>query len=126
MSLAPVPEVRHMVEVAKHFVAGDVHFSDLIAPTGMCLLWCKVHGVHPAVSALATEWQLLADRVWNEYGQHGPSLPVEEFRRRVAADLGIAPGAEPSATADRQPRPERPASQQARWIGRLPLAMPAV
>lgn len=101
MSLAPVPEVRAMVEVANRFVAGEVHFSYMVGPTEQCLWWAKVHGSHPAILALAAEWQLLADRVWNEYGQHGRALPVEEFRRRVAADLGVAPDAEPGAAPDR-------------------------
>src|SRR5262245_25010554 len=103
MSLAPVPEVRDMVEVAKRFVAGEVHFSHMVAPTEACLLWARMHGADPAVLALAAEWQLLADRVWNEYGQHGQALPVEEFRRRVAADLGMVPDAEPGATVDPAP-----------------------
>ena len=97
MSLAPVPEIRDMVEVAKRFVAGEVHFSHLVAPTEACLFWAKVHGADPAIQSLAAKWQLLADRVWNEYGQHGQALPVEEFRRVVAADLGIASDAEPTA-----------------------------
>ena len=97
MSLAPVPEIRAMVEVAKQFVAGEIHFSYMVGPAEQCLWWAKVHGAHPTILALAAEWQLLADRVWNEWGQHGPGvhLPVEEFRRRVAADLGMAPDAEP-------------------------------
>lgn len=88
MSLSPVPEVRAMVEMAKRFTAGEVHFSYMVGPTEQCLWWAKVHGIHPAIAALAMEWQLLADRVWNEYGQHGQPWSVEEFRRRVAADLG--------------------------------------
>lgn len=100
MSLAPVPEVRDMVEVAKRFVAGEVHFSHMVAPTEACLLWAKVHGADPAIRALAAKWQLLADRVWNEYGQHGEALPVEEFRRVVAADLGIASDAEQKVAPD--------------------------
>jgi hypothetical protein len=100
MSLAPVPEVRDMVEVAKRFVAGEVHFSHMVAPTQACLLWAKVHGTDPAIQELAAKWHLLADRVWNEFGQHGLALPVEEFRRVVAADLGIASDAEPGGTPD--------------------------
>jgi hypothetical protein len=87
MSLVPLPDVRAMVSVAKQFVAGDVHFSSMVKPTELCLFWGKVHGVHPAILALAQKWQLGADRVWNEYGQYAQSLPVEEFRREVAADL---------------------------------------
>jgi hypothetical protein len=96
VSLAPVPEVREMVEVARRFVAGEVHFSFLVGPTEACLLWATIHGAHPAIDALAAEWQSRADRVWNEWRQHGPGVhpPVEEFRRRVAADLGLAPDAE--------------------------------
>lgn len=92
MSSTPVPEVRSMVEAATRFVRGEIHFSYMVEPIEQCLWWAKVHGVHPTILALATEWQLLADRVWNEYGQHGPGvhLPVEEFRRSVAEDLGIA------------------------------------
>ncbi len=79
-----------MVEVAKRFVAGEVHFSYMVEATEQCLWWAKVHGAHPAIVTLAAEWQLLADRVWNEWGQHGPDvhLPVGEFRLRIAADLG--------------------------------------
>ena len=88
MSLVPVPEVRELVATAKQFVAGEVHFSHVVAPAERCAWWAKVHDVHPAILELAAEWGLLADRVWNEYGQHGPALPVEEFRRQVAWDLG--------------------------------------
>ena len=89
MSLAPIPEVREMVAVAQRFVAGEVHFSHVLGPAELCAFWAKVHGAHPAIQALAAEWGLLADRVWNEWGQHGRGvhLPVEEFRRRVAEDL---------------------------------------
>ncbi len=75
-------------------------FSYVVGPTGRCLLWAKVHGVHPAIIALAAQWQLLADQVWNEWGQDGPGvhLPVEEFRRRISADLGIASDSGPNAT----------------------------
>ena len=79
-----------MVDIARRFVAGEVHFSQVIGPAESCLLWAKVHGTHPAIRALSAEWGLLADRVWNEWGQHGHGvhLPVEDFRRRVAEDLG--------------------------------------
>jgi hypothetical protein len=98
MSLIPVPEVRIMVEAAKKFVAGESHFSSLVGPTEQCLWWARVHGALPAIVTLAKEWQELADRVWNECGQHRTSLPVEEFRRRVAADLGMALDVVPSST----------------------------
>lgn len=93
MSLVPVPEVRKMVTVAKQFVERELHFSHMVGPTEQCLWWAKVHGAHPAIIALAAEWHFLAGRVWNEHsiwnehGQRLEALPVEEFRRRVAADL---------------------------------------
>jgi hypothetical protein len=68
VSLVPVPEVREMVEVARRFVAVEVHYSWMVGPTAACRWWAKVHGSHPAIVALATEWQLLADRVWNKWG----------------------------------------------------------
>jgi|688.fasta_scaffold118832_2 hypothetical protein len=112
VSLEPVPEVRVMVEAAKRFVSGEVHFSSLMEPTQVCLWWAKVHGAHPAIIALAAEWQLLVDRVWNEWGQHGPGvqLPVEEFRLRVAADLGLV-----------QPV-ERAGAAGGEWRGAVPQA----
>lgn len=94
MSLAPVPEVRAMVGVARRFIAGEVHFAHLLGPAETCAFWAKVHGSHPAIRELAAEWSLLVDRVWNEWGQHGHGvhLPVEVFRRKVAQDLGEADG----------------------------------
>lgn len=88
--LAPVPEMRRLVEVARAVVAGELHFSHLVGPTAECMLWTKIHGSHPAIRKLVAEWELLADQVWNDYGQHGPGLPVETLRRRLATDLGIA------------------------------------
>jgi hypothetical protein len=90
VSLIPIPEVRELVAVARRFVAGEVHFSHLLSPAESCVFWAKVHGAHPAIQALAAEWGLLADRAWNEWGQHsrGVRLSVEEFRRRVAEDVG--------------------------------------
>jgi hypothetical protein len=90
VSLIPVPEVRELVAVARRFVAAEVHFSHVLGPAESCVFWAKVHGAHPAIRALAAGWGLQADRVWNEWGQHGPGvhLSVEEFRRRVAEDVG--------------------------------------
>lgn len=86
MSLVPVPEFQEMVAVARKYVAGEVHFSYLRGPAERCLLWAKVHGVHPALRGLAEEWLLLIDRVWNEWGTLEP-LPEAELRRRIAEDL---------------------------------------
>ena len=88
VSLVPLPEVRRMVAIAQQYIEGDVHFSHLVGPAGDCEWWARVHDVHPAIRALAAEWSLLADRVWNEYHQYPVSLPEAEFRQRVAADLG--------------------------------------
>ena len=88
MPLTPLPEVRRMVSVARQYIAHEVHFSYIVEPARECKLWAKVYGVHPAIQALAAEWLLLADKVWNEYGQHYQPLSEGEFRRHVAADLG--------------------------------------
>lgn len=88
MPLAPIPAVRNRVEVAKRFVAGEVHFSHMVAPTEACLLWAKVHGADPAIQALAPRWQLLADRAWNEFGQHGTALSVEDSEPSSALGCG--------------------------------------
>jgi hypothetical protein len=79
-----------MVAIARRFLAGEVHFSQILVPAESCVFWAKVHGAHPAIQAMAAEWALLADRVWNEWGQHGRGqhLPVEEIRQRVADDFG--------------------------------------
>jgi hypothetical protein len=90
ISTSPVPEIREMVAVAKQFIAGEVHFSMMVGPTEQAVLWSKVHGTHPAIQKLARDWQLWADQVWNEYGQHKQTLTVDEYRRRVAADLGMS------------------------------------
>jgi hypothetical protein len=88
MSYIPVPEVREMVAVARRFVAGEVHFSAMVGPAESCHWYAKVHNSHPAIRQLAADWQHGADLVWNEWGQHQAPISVEEYRRRVAGDLG--------------------------------------
>lgn len=85
--MAPVPEVRKMIAVAKQFVAGEVHFSWMIAATREAQIWSKVHNLHPTIQALIAEWSSGADRVWNEFGQCSAPLTVEEYRDQIASDL---------------------------------------
>jgi hypothetical protein len=85
----PLPEVREMVEAAKRYIAGEIHFSYLVRPTEQCEWWSRVYGAHPAIRQLARDWQLWVDQVWNEGGQHSVNLPESELRRRIAADLGL-------------------------------------
>lgn len=89
MTLA-LPELREMVEVARQYVAGEVHFSYLEAPAARCVFWSRVYGVHPAITRLALDWHLWVDQAWNEWGQHAVRLPEPELRRRIAADLGVS------------------------------------
>jgi hypothetical protein len=91
MSTVPVPEFRKLVAVAKQFVAGEIHFCFLVGPLSDCRLWCKVHGSHHAIQLLVAEWELGVDRVWNEYRTYPETLPVEDYRRQLAADLGEVP-----------------------------------
>lgn len=69
-STSRVPEFREMVAAAEQFVAGELHFSFLVSPIERCVDWAKVHDRNSQVYKLATEWQLLVDRTWNEFGQH--------------------------------------------------------
>jgi len=84
----PIPEVREMVEAATRYLAGEIHFSDLVGPTERCEWWSRVYGAHPAIRRLAKDWQTWVDQVWNEWHQHRDSLPEPELRRRIAMDLG--------------------------------------
>ena len=89
MSLAPVPEIHELVAVAKSFVLGEKHFSEIVGPAQQCMWWCPVHNCHPEIQQLVADWYLMADRVWNEYGQHSNPMTVDEFRDQVARDLGL-------------------------------------
>ena len=88
MSTVPVPEVRAMVAAAKQFVDGHIHFSELVGPITDCEWWARVHDANSAIHKLASDWLLLVDRTWNEYGQHSDPLTVDELRARIAEDLG--------------------------------------
>lgn len=85
----PLPEVREMVETAKRYVRGEIHFSFLVGPTERCEFWARVYGVHPAIRQLAKDWMLWVDQTWNEWGQHPIKMSEAELRQRIAADLGI-------------------------------------
>ena len=91
MSLVPIPELCVMVDIARQFVAGNVHFSYVETAADRCALWAKVHGAHPAIQALAAEWATLADRVWSKQAPPSQALTLEEFLHRVAEDLGEEP-----------------------------------
>jgi hypothetical protein len=116
-----------MVSTAKRFAAGEVHFSYMVQPTEACAWWAKVRGAHPAILALATEWGQLADKVWNEYGQHGRARPVEDYRRVVAEAMGEPRAAEPppSGLTDQQPLATgSPVSDRTRLVSASPTQRP--
>jgi len=77
-----------MVEAAKQFVAGEIHFSALVQPITVCEYWSRTRGINTEVHQLAEEWQELVDRTWNEYGQHENPLTIEELRLHIQNDLG--------------------------------------
>jgi hypothetical protein len=77
-----------MVQAAREFVDGQIHFSALVHPIETCEWWSRVHDKDSAIHKLATEWQLLVDRTWNEFAQHDDPLTVDELRSRIADDLG--------------------------------------
>lgn len=48
----PVPEVRTMVDAAKQFVAGEIHFSALEQPITNCEWWARVNDADSAIHRL--------------------------------------------------------------------------
>lgn len=87
--MATIPEVREMVQSAKQFVAGELHFSYLVGPIERCEFWSRVNGVNSPINALAKRWSLLVDRTWNEYGQHIDRLSVSQLRDEIERDLDL-------------------------------------
>ncbi|HZN66341.1 MAG TPA: hypothetical protein VFB66_13715 [Tepidisphaeraceae bacterium] len=87
----PLPEFRELVATARRYIDGEIHFSHLAAPAMECRYWARVYGLHPAIQQFASDWCHRVDQAWNEWGQHEQSLPEPELRRRIAADLCVAP-----------------------------------
>ncbi len=83
-----------MVAAAKQFVAGEIHFSELVGPITECEWWCRLYDTHSHIHRLAVEWHQLVDRTWNEYGQHDNPLTVEQLRMQLKDDVG--PGGLPA------------------------------
>ena len=99
--MKPFPEIAELIEVAKRFVAGEVHFSKLASLAGDLEFKTRAYSAHPSINKWAKEWALMADRCWNEYGQHDDPITETELRDWVREQLAVLEPALPRNDDDK-------------------------
>jgi hypothetical protein len=84
-----LPEFRALVEAARSFVAGDLHFSHVCAAAAAFDEAVKIYIVDPRVKQIASEWVGMASRAWPEWGQVPDPVTPEEFKEWVQRELSV-------------------------------------
>lgn len=88
-SFRRLPEFRALVEIARAYVAGEVHFSYVCSAAAEFNEAAKVYDVDRRVRQTATEWVEMARRVWPEWGKVENPITPEEFKVWTHRQLSI-------------------------------------
>jgi hypothetical protein len=68
-----------MIEAAHRYLDGAISIIELHGAVAQCAHAAKMFSAHPAITALAQEWQSMVDRCWNEWGHSPNPLTDGEF-----------------------------------------------
>jgi hypothetical protein len=83
------PEFREMIDIASRFVDRKIHFSHLTAHATLCFGISAHHHLHPAMQRLIKDWYKWSIEVWPEWSSDlVEMISIEEYRQRIARDLG--------------------------------------
>jgi hypothetical protein len=84
-----LPEFNALVEIARSYIAGNVHFSHVCSAAEAFNEAAKIHMVDPRVRHIALEWFKVSSRVWPEWGKAENQLTPEEFKEWVRHQLSV-------------------------------------
>lgn len=86
---APLPELRNLVEVARAYLAGKVHYSHVCCAVPPFCDAARLFSAEPALKKMAEEWSTMAIRVWPEMAQIDNPITEAEFKQWVQTELQV-------------------------------------
>jgi len=84
-----LPEFKALVEIARSYVAGEVHFSHVCAAAAALNEAVNVYAVDPRVKQVTAEWAEMTRRAWPEWGRVKDPVTPEEFKAWVQLQLCV-------------------------------------
>ena len=85
----PFPEVRDLISMARAYLLGHVHFSDVCGAATALHDAAHYFAAEPAIQQMAAEWYDAALRVWPEWSPVEHPLTEAQFRSWIQAQLAI-------------------------------------
>ena len=84
-----LPELKILIEVARSYVAGEVHFSYVCNAVSALVDAIKYVPTETSIKAIAKEWESMSIRVWPEMLQIPDPISEQEFLKWVQAQLVV-------------------------------------
>ena len=84
-----LPEVRTLIQVARSYVAGEIHFSYVCNAVSDLQEALKFVRAEPAIVTMAKEWGAMALRVWPEMAQIPNPISESEFLEWIRTQLVV-------------------------------------
>jgi hypothetical protein len=84
-----LPEFKELVDVARSYLEGEVHFSHVCAAAAALNEAVKVYACDPRVKQAASQWAEMSRRVWPEWGKVRDPVTPEEFKAWVQRELSV-------------------------------------
>ncbi len=78
--VSQIPEVKEMVECAKKFLDDETNIHELHGHAQQCKTAAKLFANSDVITELASEWVVMSNRYWNEWGTEENPLTQEEFK----------------------------------------------
>lgn len=76
-----------MIQAARCYLDGAASITELHGAIAACAQATKAFSAHPAITALAQEWQGMVERCWDEWGLAAHPITEAEFREWLQHQL---------------------------------------
>lgn len=84
-----LPELRALIEIARRYSAGDVHYSYVCNAVDALREALRYSPCDPRIKSLAQEWESMAIRLWPEMLQISNPVSEPEFMTWVQTQLVV-------------------------------------
>lgn len=85
-----LPELKTLIDLARSYLADEVHFSHVCGASIRLSEAVKIHIVDARILKIAQEWEIMSLRVWPEMAQVENPISLSEFRKWVSLQLQVS------------------------------------